>query len=224
MDERDRPYFLVRADGRERLATENLAPGRQVYGERLVTKADTEYRVWEPHRSKLAAAILNGMERFPFAEGTKVLYLGTSSGTTASHVSDIVGPRGTVYGVEHSSRVARDFLDRVVPHRGNIVPILQDARRPSEYFAIFGKVDVVYADIAQPDQTEIAVANCEMFLRRGGMLLLVIKIKSIDSTRDSAGVIGSEIAKLGAFEVLQSVDLRPYHKYHAMAVARYVGQ
>lgn len=51
-----------------------------------------EYRVWNPFRSKLAAAILGGVDNIWIVPGAKVLYLGAASGTTVSHVSDLVGP------------------------------------------------------------------------------------------------------------------------------------
>lgn len=51
-----------------------------------------EYRAWNPFRSKLAAAILGGIDQIHIKPGAKVLYLGAASGTTVSHVSDIVGP------------------------------------------------------------------------------------------------------------------------------------
>ncbi len=137
-----------------------------------IIKKGIEYRLWDPFRSKLAASIMNGLENFPFKNNTKVLYLGASTGTTVSHISDIVGPSGLVFAVEHASRVARDFLDRVATHRSNIMPILQDARKPKEYFSVFGKVDVVYVDIAQPDQTKIAIENCDIFLKKEGLFLI----------------------------------------------------
>ena len=155
---RHKGTYLVRSDGRMNLATENLVPGNTVYNERLVVKKGIEYRTWDPFRSKLAASIKNGLETFPFKRGSSVLYLGVSSGTTASHISDIVGVKGMMFCVEHASR-ARDFLDRVASYRKNIVPVLQDARRPREYSAVYGKVDIVYADIAQPDQTQIVLEN-----------------------------------------------------------------
>ena len=57
-----------------------------------VAAAKVEYRVWNPFRSKLAAAILGGVEKIHIQPGSKVLYLGAASGTTVSHVADIVGP------------------------------------------------------------------------------------------------------------------------------------
>jgi fibrillarin-like pre-rRNA processing protein len=144
-----------------------------------------------------------------------------STGTTASHVSDIVGQSGIVFCVEHASRVARDFLDRVASHRSNIVPILQDARNPKQYFSVYGTVDVVYVDIAQPDQTEIAILNCKTFLKKGGYLMLVIKTRSIDVTKDPSQIIKSEIDKLADFKIIQEINLYPYDKDHAIVIAQY---
>ena len=222
LEEDNQSFFWIKSEGQEKLATENMVPGNQVYKEKLIIKRNVEYRLWEPFRSKLAASIMNELDYFPFENKTKVLYLGASTGTTVSHISDIIGPNGIIFAVEHASRVARDFLDRVASFRSNIIPILQDARKPKEYFSVFGKVDVVYVDIAQPDQTKIAIENCEMFLKKGGYFFLVIKTRSIDVTKDPKRIVTEEIEKLKTkFEVLQSIDLHPYDKDHAMVIAKY---
>ena len=222
LEEDNRSFFWIKSEGQEKLATENMVPGNQVYKEKLIIKRNVEYRLWDPFRSKLAASIMNELDYFPFKNKTKVLYLGASTGTTVSHISDIIGPNGIIFAVEHASRVARDFLDRVASFRSNIMPILQDARKPKEYFSVFGKVDVVYVDIAQPDQTKIAIENCEMFLKKGGYFFLVIKTRSIDVTKDPKKIVTEEIEKLKTkFEVLQSIDLHPYDKDHAMVIAKY---
>ena len=222
LEEDNQSYFWIKSEGEQKISTENLVPGNQVYKEKLIIKKGIEYRLWDPFRSKLAASIMNGLENFPFKNKTKVLYLGASTGTTVSHVSDIVGPSGLVFAVEHASRVARDFLDRVATHRSNIMPILQDARKPKEYFSVFGKVDVVYVDIAQPDQTKIAIDNCDMFLKRDGFFFLVIKTRSIDVTKAPKRIVEGEIEKLREkFEILESIDLHPYDKDHAMVIAKY---
>ena len=216
-------FYWIKVDGEEKLATENLVIGNQVYKEKLVKKKDIEYRLWDPFRSKLAASIMNGLEIFPITDKSNILYLGVSTGTTISHISDIVGPRGIIFGVEHSSRVARDFLDRVASHRPNIIPIIQDARQPKQYFSVYGKVDIVYVDIAQPDQTEIAIANCKLYLKTGGYLFLVIKTRSIDVTKNPKRVIEEEIKKIQRyFEINQVIDLYPYDKDHAMVIAKYL--
>lgn len=74
-----------------------MVPGESVYNEKRIsienkaTNEKVEYRVWNPYRSKIAAAIIGGVSELFIAPGTKVLYLGAASGTTVSHVSDIVG-------------------------------------------------------------------------------------------------------------------------------------
>jgi len=213
-------FFWIQVEGEKKLATQNLVPGNQVYNEKLVQHKGFEYRIWNPFRSKLAAAIMNDLKNFPFNQKSDVLYLGVSTGTTISHISDIVNQGGTIFGIEHASRVARDFLDRVASHRKNIVPIIQDARRPEEFFSVYKKVDIVYVDIAQPDQTNIAIENCRLYLKSGGYLFLVIKTRSIDVVKDPKMVIKDEIKKLETlFEIKQTIDLHPYDKDHAMVIA-----
>lgn len=205
--------------GRTVLLTKNLTPGKRVYNEDLVLKGGIEYRTWDPFRSKLAAAIIKGLPPNVIEVGSKVLYLGVSTGTTASHVSDIVGPSGVVVGVEFAPRVAREFVERVARVRINVIPFIADAHDPSKYSAV--RVDVVYCDIAQPDQTEIAVLNCESLLKKGGILLLVLKSQSIDVTKEPKLVYEEERRKLEAsgFEIKGFYELSPFEKHHAMVYA-----
>lgn len=209
---------MVDVDGEEWPATINLVPGIQVYGERLVDIEGTEYRVWDAYRSKLSAALIKGLTKLPITFGSRVLYLGVSTGTTASHVSDIIGEDGVLFGVEVSPRVAREFIDRVAKLRKNVVPILADARKPEAYGLVYGKVDVVYCDVAQPDQTDIAISNCSMYLRNGGHLLLVVKSRSIDVRKEPEEVFEQEEAKLreNGFELKRVVRLEPFDKDHIM--------
>jgi fibrillarin-like pre-rRNA processing protein len=210
------------------VATKNLTPGRVYYGERLVQlplvdkTGNAEFRLWDPFRSKLSAAILNGLKQLPIREGITCLYLGASTGTTVSHLSDIVGERGRIFAVEMASRVARELLEKVVQYRRNIVPIIADARHPEQYPSIYGDVRVVYCDIAQPDQTDIAINNCERFLdSSNGRLFLVVKASSIDALKEKAMVFDEQtrILKRANFELLQKIDLEPYDRNHAILVS-----
>ena len=91
--------------------------GESVYGEKRVSvelpvldgeTKKIEYRIWNPFRSKLAASILAGIDNIHIKPGAKVLYLGAASGTSVSHVSDIVGPDGSVFAVEFSHRSGKE--------------------------------------------------------------------------------------------------------------------
>jgi fibrillarin-like pre-rRNA processing protein len=208
----------ISVNGEKIAATLNLVKGDNVYGEKLVKYDGEEYRLWDPFRSKLAGALKKGMKNMPIKNGTKVLYLGASTGTTVSHVSDVVGPSGIVFAVEPATRVARELIENVASKRKNVVPILEDARKPNSYFAVFGKVDVVYCDIAQPDQTDIAIANCNAYLKQGGVMLLVVKTRSIDVTMEPRAVIMQEAARLekNGFSIEQIITLDPFDKDHGM--------
>ena len=206
-------------NGRTILLTPNLAKGRRVYNEELVDRGGVEYRTWDPFRSKLAAAMLKGLPDDTIKEGDRVLYLGTSTGTTPSHVSDIVGEKGLLVGVEFSPRVAREFVENVARQRRNVIPFVADARDPSKYS--ISMVDLVYCDIAQPDQTEIAVQNCRAMLKPGGRLLLVVKARSIDVLKDPERVFQEERRRLegAGFRVELIIELSPFEKDHALILA-----
>lgn len=215
-------FIVEYEDGSERLATQNLVPGHRVYGEQLIKWNNVEYRVWNPYRSKLAAAILKGIEEMPISEGDKVLYLGAASGTTASHVSDIVGPSGIVYAVEFAPRVMREFIERCEPRR-NMIPILADAQFPNLYRMIVSEVDVIYADIAQPFQSKILVDNADVFLKENGWAMIAIKAMSIDVTQKPSETYKREIdtLKKRGFDVVHVVHLEPFDEAHAFVVAKH---
>lgn len=214
-------YNIVFEDGVKKLATRNLAPGHTVYGERLFKHRDIEYRIWDPFRSKLAAAILKGLQKVPIEPDLRVLYLGAASGTTASHVSDIVGEKGHVYSVEFAQRSIRELVENVCPFRRNISPILADARLPDQYSMLVGKVEAIYCDIAQPEQAKILADNADMFLLPKRWVMLAVKAQSIDVTKRPADVYEQEIKTLKrrGFRIEQLVPLEPYDKAHAMIAA-----
>ena len=217
-------YHVTLEDGAQRLATRNLAPGRTVYSERLIRFKKVEYRVWDAFRSKLAAAILKGLQTMPIAPGNRVLYLGAASGTTPSHVSDIVGEEGHVYCVEFASRSIRELVNNVAAYRLNMSPFLEDARFPESYVMFIpGKVDCVYCDIAQPEQAKLLADNADVFLKPMGWIMLAVKAQSIDVTKDPVAIYHQEakVLRKRGFDVKEIVRLEPYDKAHAMIVAQH---
>jgi len=217
--------FIARGK-EDMLATKNLTPGETVYGEKKIEVEENgtkiEYRAWNPFRSKLAASILGGIRSVHIAPGSKVLYLGAASGTTVSHVSDLVGPEGKVYAVEFSHRSGRDLLN-VAKKRTNIVPIIEDARHPWKYRMLVGMVDTVFADVAQPDQARIVAINAHNFLKTEGHFVISIKASCIDSTAKPEVVFASEVQKLKAEKLKpeEQMTLEPYERDHAVVVGIY---
>jgi len=215
-------FLFEYEDGKKVLATKNLVPGKTVYDEKLIKYEGVEYRTWSPYRSKLAAAILNGLKHVPINEGFKVLYLGIASGTTASHISDIIGKKGIIYGIEFSQRPIRDLL-KVAEIRKNIAPLLKDARLPHEYSYIAESVDLIYEDIAQPFQSEILIKNVRMFLKNSGEALIAIKARSIDVTKPPEQVFEEQkkVIEDEGLKVVEEVRLDPYSKDHIMFRIKY---
>ncbi|KAH6840983.1 Fibrillarin-domain-containing protein [Chaetomium sp. MPI-CAGE-AT-0009] len=231
---RHKGVFVARGGKEDLLATTNLVPGESVYGEKRISvenanKGDdavatkTEYRIWNPFRSKLAAGILGGLETIYMKPGSKVLYLGAASGTSVSHVADIVGPTGAVYAVEFSHRSGRDLIN-MATRRTNVIPIVEDARKPMAYRMLLPMVDVIFADVAQPDQARIVGINAKLFLRQGGGLLISIKASCIDSTAPPEQVFASEVQKLreDKFFPKEQLTLEPYERDHAMVSCVYL--
>ncbi|KAN0140870.1 Fibrillarin domain containing protein [Lactarius tabidus] len=212
------------AKGKESmLVTKNLVPGESVYGEKRISietgedGGKIEYRVWNPFRSKLAAGVLGGMDKIFIVPGAKVLYLGAASGTSVSHVADIVGPEGVVYAVEFSPRSGRDLIN-MAKKRTNVIPIVEDARSPQKYRILISTVDVIFADIAQPDQARIVAHNAHQFLKVDGHAVISIKANCIDSTAPAEAVFSREIDTLRSemFKPLEQITLEPYERDHAM--------
>jgi fibrillarin-like pre-rRNA processing protein len=217
--------YEVEDEGETRLATLSIAPGTSVYGEKIIRIGEAEYRVWNPYRSKIAAALLKGLRKFFLEPGWRILYLGAASGTTVSHVSDIVGPGGVVYAVEVAHRPFREFLEKVAGKRSNVVPILADARRVFNYAWLLQQVDAVYCDVAQPDEVDIAVRNADLFLRRNGFLAIALKASSVDSTRRPSEIYRAEEARLEAtnrYGIEETVDIEPFAMMHELIVSRRV--
>ncbi|KAK3037205.1 hypothetical protein RJ639_030098 [Escallonia herrerae] len=216
------------AKGKEdALVTKNLVPGEAVYNEKRVSVQNedgtkVEYRVWNPFRSKLAAAILGGVDNIHIKPGAKVLYLGAASGTTVSHVSDVVGPTGVVYAVEFSHRSGRDLVN-MAKKRTNVIPIIEDARHPAKYRMLVGMVDVIFADVAQPDQARIVALNASYFLKTEGHFVISIKANCIDSTASAEAVFAQEVKKLQADQLKpkEQVTLEPFERDHACVVGEY---
>jgi len=224
--------FIARGTKEDMLVTVNSDPGVKVYGEKLLPMEEPqeegeenkkiEYRQWNPFRSKLGAAVLGGVKNIYMQPGTKVLYLGAASGTTVSHVSDIVGPEGAVYAVEFSHRTGRELLE-MAKKRTNVIPIIEDARKPQKYRMLVPMVDVIFEDVAQPDQARILAVNAHFFLKNGGGFVLSIKANCVDSTIAPEHVFASQVAELRKhqFKPKEQITLEPYERDHAVVTGIY---
>jgi fibrillarin-like pre-rRNA processing protein len=181
-----------------------------VYHEQMLGGA----RVWDPYRSKLSALYYTG-SGIDLLPEMRVLYLGAANGTTVSHVADYVE---VVYAVEFAPRPMQDLLE-VCRRRRNIIPLMADAARPEQYAPLVESVDLLYQDVAQPDQAAILLRNL-IFLKTGGILILMLKTRSIDVRREPADVFHDTIETLtsSGLIVKESTWLAPFHTDHAAIV------
>jgi fibrillarin-like pre-rRNA processing protein len=202
------------------LLTKNLVPGKKVYTEDLIREGEDEYRTWDPMKSKLAAALLKGLKSSYIKPGDFVLYLGASTGTTSSHVSDILGEDGFVYALDFAPRVVRNLVF-VCKDRKNMAPLLADANKPESYTSYVSPVEVVYQDIAQRDQVGIFIKNIEMYLKIGGYGLLVIKARSVDVTKKPRQIFDQVRKELSEkYHIVDEVILDPFERDHCMFVIK----
>ena len=185
--------------------------------EKTVQLPGFEARIWNPRRSKLASAI-HKKTPLHIKKTDRILYLGAASGTTVSYLSDIL-TQGVIDAVEISP-VSMHKLLLLCEDRDNIIPIFDDANKPQNYQHIVGEVDMIYQDIAQRNQAEIALKNREFFLKEDGLLILVIKVRSIDVSKDAKEILKKELQILETeLHTCHITNLAPYHKDHYMITA-----
>jgi len=214
-------FEVYESEGRRRqLYTINLVPGKNVYGEKLVSENGAEFREWDASKSKLAASILKGSPNIGIRKNDAVLYLGSASGTTVSHVSDIVGNKGMIFAVDSAPRVMRDLIF-LAYGRKNIAPILADANKVQQLLERISAADVVYQDVAQKNQLDIFLKNVNMFLKDGGYGLLAVKARSVDVTKNPKQIFREFRAQLEKnLAIIDYRELEPFQKDHCMFICK----
>lgn len=211
----------ARVGDRTELYTESVGELPSVYGERWVHFEGRAYRTFEPGRSKLSAGLVHGWVGPLPLPGERWLYLGAASGTTASHLADLVGPEGRVYAVERSPRTFARLLT-LAARWPNVLPILADAREPRTYSALVPPVRGLYTDVAQPDQVGIVRANAELFLdTTGAAVVLALKTSSMGRHRTAAAHLAEAEGEVAQFvRRAPTVRLDPFHKGHFLLGGR----
>ncbi|HLG23393.1 MAG TPA: fibrillarin-like rRNA/tRNA 2'-O-methyltransferase [Candidatus Nanoarchaeia archaeon] len=205
---------------RKQLYTLNLTPSINYYGEKLVTEDGKEYREWDVFKSKLAATVLKGCTNVFIRKNDVILYLGSASGTTISHVSDMIGEKGFVFAVDLAPRVMRDLIF-LCYKRKNVAPILCDASKTDILKEKISAVDVIYQDVAQKRQVDIFLKNTKLFLKDGGYALLALKSRSIDVTKNPRQIYKEVKERLEKeLTVVDYRELDPFQKDHCMFICK----
>ena len=216
--------FWVTIRNEKKLATLSNMSTNQDYKENLVEMNGKQYSIWNPYMSKLAAAIINGMEIFPILKKTKILYLDPTSEKTIKHISDIVGINGKIFVVRNIMKNSKNFLEQIAKNRSNIFTIIPDKTNPARLTGMTETVDVIYIDIAEHNQTESIIQNCKNHLRIGGFLMLLVPTKNIDFANNPSKKNQEERKKLQtSFDIIQEINLMDFFKEYSMVIAKYLG-
>ncbi len=180
-----------------------------VYGEDIKRIEKSYFREWEPKRSKIAAAILKRVKDLPIRKNSNILYLGASTGTTTTHLSDIC-TEGRIFAVEKAYDPFVKLIS-LAERRENIYPILEDASIPERYAFFMDNIDFIYQDVAQRNQVQIFNTNTKFFPKvRDAMLIL--KIRSISGKGAEEEILRREVAKIEGFRPVEIINLQPYSK------------
>lgn len=107
-------------------------------------------------------------------------------------------------------------------HRTNVIPIVEDARHPLKYRMLMSMVDVIFADVAQPDQARIVGLNAHSYLKVGGGVVVSIKANCIDSTAPAEQVFAREVQKLKEEKIkpFEQLTLEPYERGKSSPLSR----
>ncbi len=189
--------------------------GLKVYDEKILNYNNKEFRSWNPYKSKLSAAIHKGLKTLDLSEKSNILYLGAATGTTVSHISDIVN-KGVVYAIEKSPFSLKKLLI-LCNQRKNIIPIMSNANNPESYNVTVPMVDFIYQDISQRNQDEIFIKNIRKYLKSNGQAIIMIKARSINVSLKPKEVYRDVIDRLKTnnIKIIDIIDLSKYEKDHS---------
>ena len=224
MKVKDDTIFWITVKNKKKLATLNNADVNKIYNEKLIEIDGKQYNIWNPYTSKLAAAIVNGMEIFPILKKTQILYFDTTVDKTLNHISDIIGVNGRIFVVKDIIENSKNFLGNDSNNRTNVVSITQEKKGITAKFAPnIETVNVVYVDIAQNNETDVAIQNCKNYLINGGFLMLVVPTRKIDAINPNRQNLEERQKLQSSFEIIQQINLTDFFKEHSMIIAKYLG-
>ena len=233
--------FQIQIGDKEQLATKNIVEGTKTHKEKIVIVNDEEFLEWNPYKSKLAAAIRNGLQILPIIKNSKVVCINPLEESTILHISNIVGSEGSVFVIDVDKN-KKSFLNKLVNTHKNIIPIYDTVDELSFSSSITGKVDALYVDIPESEQIETIVKKYGSLLKNEGFLMLIAK-KDDNAIieNDIAGWMAEQRAGLNKireittklksqFEIIQEINLginyatKPYHKFYTFILAQFLNK
>jgi len=166
---------------------------------------------WNPFTSKWKAALEKDFD-LSLGGSENILYLGASSGTTVSFLSDVTS--GIIFAVEKAPVMAIPLV-RLAQKKSNIAPLVCDARNTSYIrdHLFTTTINILFQDIPSPDQVDI-LSTASHLVDTGCRIFLSLKTQSI-SLQDKEKTLAKVRAQLQKKFIIEKVQsLEPFHKKH----------
>ena len=170
-----------------------------------------QYRNWNPSYSKLAAALFNGLEIFPFKSDSKIFYSDSSSTTTLNHLLDIVDSNGTIYLQKNNSAKIKNLKNVVIVDQEKIATLSSNGLK--ELF------DVIYLDIITNENLRTQILNHEKTLKNSGFLIIILnKITKINDPSFRDQINNIIINSNSSLKLIQEINLSNFFKKSMMII------
>src|SRR3989344_8010847 len=198
----------------KKLATKNLIKGNRFHKDNILQKSQHEFRIWSPYTSKLAAAIINGLEILPIMKNSKVLYVAPYNDITTTHLSDIVGFDGQIVFITNLNKKSK-FYNKSFTTRKNIKII--DLNNNN----LDIKVDVAYVDLVNSEEIEEAICFCKTHVKNNAYQILCLQTNLIKNINPNETVIKNRKIFEANFEIIQEINLTDFFKNYSIVLGKY---
>ena len=170
-----------------------------------------QYRNWNPSYSKLAAALFNGLEIFPFKSDSKIFYSDNSSTTTLNHLLDIVDSNGIIYLQKNNSAKIKNLKNIVIVDQEKIATLSSNGLKES--------FDVIYLDIITNGNLRTQILNHEKTLKNSGFLIIILnKITKINDPSFRDQINNIIINSNSSLKLIQEINLSNFFKKSMMII------
>ena len=201
MSKNNSKIIWKKSDGRKKLFT-------------VIPKSENQanqYRNWNPSYSKLAAALFNGLEIFPFKSDSKIFYSDSSSTTTLNHLLDIVDSKGTIYLQKNNSAKIKNLKNVVIVDQEKIPTLSSNGLKES--------FDVIYLDIITNENLRTQILNHEKTLKNSGFLIIILnKIIKINEPSFRDQINNIIINSNSSLKLIQEINLANFFKKSIMII------
>ena len=201
MSKNNSEIIWEKSDGRKKLFT-------------VIPKSENQanqYRNWNPFYSKLAAALFNGLEIFPFKFDSKIFYSDISSTTTLNHLLDIIDSKGTIHLQKNNIAKIKNLKNVVIVDQEKNYTL--SSNDPKESF------DVIYLDIITNENLRTQILNHEKTLKNSGFLIIILnKIIKINEPSFRDQINNIIINSNSSLKLTQEINLSNFFKKSMMII------